>query len=284
MTADLATREHPGRPATSAAGPSLRAPRLTAVGRALVPLTLIALSSLAPLGDETDWPARVLLAGLAAGTLLCAISGHRANARLGLGLTATVAAGALLPWQVGWWPIPGVVGVTVYLLAHAWAGEAPHRHHPVLRLGRLSAAGIGLVLGVAVCSAATLMIFSWFNPPRLGTGARLLEGMAPWSLVTAGMVFAAVNAFVEEVLFRGIVQQHLARVLGNWPAVLTQALAFGILHLNGYPYGLIGVALASVYGLILGALRLHSGGLLAPWLAHACADAVIFTLIVHTAL
>src|SRR5918992_4969724 len=135
MTADLATREHPGRPATSAAGPSLRAPRLTAVGRALVPLTLIALSSLAPLGDETDWPARVLLAGLAAGTLLCAISGHRANARLGLGLTATVAAGALLPWQVGLWPLPGMVGVTVYLLAHRLAGGDSGRHHPVFRLG-----------------------------------------------------------------------------------------------------------------------------------------------------
>jgi len=283
MATDLST--HLGPPATRVAGPAVRAPRLTVVRLAVVPLTLVALSSLSPLvGDEADWPARVLLAGLAAGTLLCALSGHRASARLGLALTATVAAGDLLPWQVGWWPLPGLVGVTVYLLAHAVARDAPGRHHHALRFGRLSAVEAGLVLGVVACSTATLVIFSWYNPPRLGTGARVLEGMGPGSLVTAGVAFAAVNAFVEEVLFRGVVQQHLAGILGNWPAVLTQALAFGILHLNGYPYGAVGVTLASVYGLILGALRLRSGGLLAPWLAHACADAVIFTLIVHIAI
>jgi hypothetical protein len=42
------------------------------------------------------------------------------------------------------------------------------------------------------------------------------------------------------------------------------------------------VALASVYGVSLGALRVRSGGLMAPFIAHVCADAVIFVLIVQT--
>jgi len=43
------------------------------------------------------------------------------------------------------------------------------------------------------------------------------------------------------------------------------------------------VALAAVYGLMLGAMRLRSGGLLAPWIAHVLTDLVIFVLIVKTA-
>jgi membrane protease YdiL (CAAX protease family) len=285
MATDLAMREDmrgPHAPGATASAP--QGPRLTALGRAVLPLALVFLSSLTPfVGNETDWPGRGLLAGLAALTLLCAITGHRATARLGLGLTATVAAGALLPWQVGWWPLPGLVGVGVYLLAHAVAGHEPGRHHPILGFGRLAAAEAAMVLGLVVGSAVALLFFFWSAPPRLGTGAGFLETMTPWTLVTAGLVFAAVNAFVEEVLFRGAIQHHLAGALGNWPAVLTQALAFGMLHLNGYPYGPVGITLAAVYGLLLGALRLRSGGLLAPWIAHACTDAVIFVLIVHTA-
>jgi membrane protease YdiL (CAAX protease family) len=130
---------------------------------------------------------------------------------------------------------------------------------------------------------SVLLVFSRLAPPHLGTGARFLVALSPGSLVAVGVAFAVVNAFVEEVLFRGAVLHHLGHVLGSWPAVLVQALAFGTLHLNGYPYGLAGVALASVYGLLLGALRLRSGGLLAPWIAHVCADAVTFVLIVQTA-
>jgi membrane protease YdiL (CAAX protease family) len=216
-------------------------------------------------------------------TLLAAATGRPASTRLGLGLTATVAAGAMLPSQLGWWPLPGLVGACVYVVAHLAARTDPTRDTAILRLGRLTAAHAWMVAGLAVSSGAVLLIFSRLAPPRLGTGASFLLDMTPWTLVAAGVTFAVVNALVEEVLFRGAVLHHLGRVLGNQPAVFVQALAFGIIHLNGYPHGLVGATLAAIYGLLLGALRLHTGGLLAPWLAHLCADAVIFALLVDAA-
>ena len=63
-----------------------------------------------------------------------------------------------------------------------------------------------------------------------------------------------------------------------------QALSFGVAHIQGFPRGALGVALAAVYGLLLGVLRLRAGGLLAPVLAHIGADAVIYALILATAL
>jgi membrane protease YdiL (CAAX protease family) len=169
----------------------------------------------------------------------------------------------------------------VYLLSATLAGET--RGSQPVRLGRLAAADIWMVAGVVLTTASVLLVFFQVAPPRLGTGASLLTTLRPWSLVIAGIAFALLNALVEEVLFRGAVLHHLGDTLGWWTAAVVQALAFGMLHLNGYPYGPLGVALAAVYGLILGVMRLRSGGLLAPWIAHVLTDIVIFVLIVKTA-
>ena len=288
MAIDVAVREaEGGRPADLVIPAVTSTPRwLVAVGRSLLPLALVVLTSLAALvgSDASGWPGRSVLAGMVVVTLACVVTGRTGTAQLGLGLTATVAAAALLPWQVGWWPLPGVVGVSVYIVSHLVVSGRAAGHRTILRFGRrLTTAEAWVVVGLVVSSASVLLVFSRLAPPHLGTGARFLVALSPSSLVAVGVAFAVVNAFVEEVLFRGAVLHHLAHVLGSWPAVLVQALAFGTLHLNGYPYGLVGMVLASVYGLLLGALRLRSGGLLAPWIAHVCADAVIFVLIVQTA-
>jgi CAAX protease family protein len=272
MATDLAVRDGEGGLSGSDSPAGRPRPKLA---RALLPLALVALTSLTALvGSDA-----LVTTGLVALTVVCAVTGHPGSARLGLGLTATVAASALLPSQVDWWPLPGLVGVGVYVLSQLLAG----RHRAILRLGRMRVAEALIVVGMVAASASVLYAFSRLAPPRLGTGAQFLIGLTPWSLVAAGVAFAVVNAFVEEVLFRGAILHHLGRVLGNGPAVLVQALAFGALHLNGYPYGVTGVGLASAYGLVLGALRLRSGGLLAPWVAHVCADAVIFVLIAQVA-
>lgn len=281
MAIDLAIKENERGPVSAphASEPSAQAGWFVAVGRAMLPLALVGLASVTPfVGSDA-----AVLEGVAALTLLSAVIGHHGCARLGVGLTATLAASAFLPWQVGWWPVPGVVGVGVYLVSLAVPTGEPGRRRAILGLGRLTMAEAWMVAGLVVSSGSVLVMFSRLAPPRLGDGASLLTGLTPWSLVAAGAAFAVVNAFVEEVLFRGAVLYHLGRVLGSGPAVLVQALAFGMLHLNGYPYGLVGAALASVYGVMLGALRVWSGGLLAPWIAHVCADVVIFVLIVQAA-
>jgi len=84
-------------------------------------------------------------------------------------------------------------------------------------------------------------------------------------------------------LFRGVILSHLTAVVGSWLALAVQAAGFGVLHLHGYPYGPIGVALATGYDLLLGVMRLRSGGLLACWVAHVLADSIIFVFILQAA-
>lgn len=71
------------------------------------------------------------------------------------------------------------------------------------------------------------------------------------------LVLAGVAAVAEEVLFRGVLLKHLGRILGRHPAVVLQALLFGLIHAG---YGsLLHVGAATVFGLLLGYLALRDG-------------------------
>lgn len=90
-----------------------------------------------------------------------------------------------------------------------------------------------------------------------------------------------VNAAVEEGAYRGVVQGALEATLGvGLAALCLQAVAFGALHMNGFPRGWVGVALACIYGVMMGILRRKSNGMLAPWLGHVLTDIVIASIIV----
>ena len=86
---------------------------------------------------------------------------------------------------------------------------------------------------------------------------------------------------MEEFLFRGVVMQSLDSAFGPGSiSIVVQGWLFGAMHyLRGFPNGWRGVAMASVYGIMLGMIRRRSGGMLAPWLAHVFADLVIFAIL-----
>jgi len=88
------------------------------------------------------------------------------------------------------------------------------------------------------------------------------------------------NALMEEAIFRGVFQEALTAEWGPWPAIVIQGVLFGVVHIQGFPRGLAGLVMASGYGIALGWLRLRSGGMAASCIAHVCADATIFALLV----
>jgi len=251
--------------------------------QALLPIGLVLVISFAPFVgyNPSDGGGRAVLMGLAGLTVLAAVLRHFGSARLGLALTTTIA-GFGLPWQVSWWPLPGALGVCAYVLCHRTARDGSD-DRSAWRLGRLTRADAWAIVGLVMLSATVLLAFHNLTAPNLAFGADLVTEVPRWSLIAVAVLFASTNAAVEELLFRGAILHHLRHALGPWPAVTLQAMAFGLLHLHGYPYGPVGVVLATLYGLLLGAVRIRSGGLLGPWVAHVCADLVIFVFILQAA-
>lgn len=154
-----------------------------------------------------------------------------------------------------------------------------------LRLGGLVAAAIGA--GVAILAA--LPTSSAFDDERFV------------DLSTAEVIFEVcfripiVTALTEELLFRSVLLAVLLAALTRWSAILVSSLLFGLWHVlttlgdlgaNDVTDGLSGwgvaastlgvVAATAAAGVGFCLLRLRSGSVVAPWLAHTAINASTF--------
>ena len=131
-------------------------------------------------------------------------------------------------------------------------------------------------LSVVAWLLAAAALLSWYLllHPNI---ADIVEAFVPelplGVLIAGGLIFSMVNAAVEEGAYRGVMLHALDRSLGpGFTALLLQALAFGAIHIKGFPRGWLGVGLACIYGLLMGVIRRRAGGMFAPWIAHVFTD------------
>ena len=195
-------------------------------------------------------------------------------------MTLLLAAIGLLGVPLGIWIVIGVMW-----LASRWvpvlepsAGWLPRGQSTPLTW---------LLTGMTAAAAGTGLVLwtRWtdeFGKSTLETVATARR-LPVVTLVFAVVIFVIVNAVTEEVAYRGIAYEAAA-IFPPIAAVTAQAVAFGTLHVAGFPAGTVGVGLAFGYGLILGILRHLTGGLRLPVIAHMAADATIALVVMATLL
>ena len=121
--------------------------------------------------------------------------------------------------------------------------------------------------------AAAAVFFPTFLSVHLSKGTL---GRAA-GLIPAVLIFAAINAFNEEVYFRASILSTLKDVVGGNQALLIAAAFFGMSHyLYGSPPGVVGFLMTGFLGWLLGKGMLETRGLLWPWFIHFVADVVVF--------
>lgn len=130
------------------------------------------------------------------------------------------------------------------------------------RLGWISALAIGAGTGVFLFANGTL-------------SADALPELVP--LLPFVLLFAAMNAFAEEVSYRAALLAPLRDVVTQRQAVMLTALFFGIAHYYGIPYGIVGVIMSTVLGWFLSKSMIETQGLFWPWFIHFVQDMLIFS-------
>jgi uncharacterized protein len=148
------------------------------------------------------------------------------------------------------------------------------------RRGTIDKFAMGSIFVVSLVSAVALLLWAGWTD-NLGIGEKMVQGVSqfpkPLVILIGVPAFAALNAFSEEVVYRGILQEASLRA-GFRPAlsIVLQASAFGALHYeSGFPNGVVGYFMTLIYGTALGYLRQRSSGILVPYLTHIAADLVI---------
>lgn len=223
----------------------------------------------------------VMAVPLAAGLMLAAISVRYRNHHSLLFVvvfgSAFLVSSALLkglftwPWHLF---VPLVIAA---MAARVWKPEVR------LSLGWV-AGGSGAkmwlaALAVSILATAALVTWAELVRPDLQNFRAMVPNGNLGVLICAALGFALLNATMEELIWRGGIQSWLVEHTNITLAILIQGISFGALHWAGFPSGWSGVALATIYGVMLGWLRHAAGGLIAPIVAHILADLTIFLLV-----
>ena len=182
-------------------------------------------------------------------------------------------------WGVaGPWPLPIVVALAVYAgvvgLVPALRSSldwADWQRQPADRATRV------LFVVTVIASVIALLLYAWLAKPDVADTAGDLGELPVWAIPVVGLAFAVVNPAVEEALYRGVLYRALESETGSVRLTITaQAIAFGALHVAGFPGGAVGMGLAGIWGAVLGLFRARTGGLRWSWWAHVATNIVIF--------
>ena len=196
----------------------------------------------------------------------------------GVAFVLLMACSLLIP-TLRQWPWIWLVPLLAYFVLVACV-PCLRRSMDWLRIGKLSTASLSATVVLMVLTILVLILFRALARPDVRGFGHVLPFEAIGGVITAGVVFTVVNATLEELVFRGVLFDALRSQWGAWATVTMTALLFGLGHLRGYPPGLLGACLATLFGFAMGALRLWTDGLALPIAAHMVADATIYSILV----
>ncbi|HEX4754741.1 MAG TPA: CPBP family intramembrane glutamic endopeptidase [Candidatus Dormibacteraeota bacterium] len=128
-------------------------------------------------------------------------------------------------------------------------------------LGRASWRGVALGVGGGVALVAVSLV----GLPALVLGPRAASATLLWWAPLVSLV-----AVGEELLLRGALFSALRGEHGDIVAVAATSVLFAVIHLPLYGLGAMPIDLCA--GVFLGSLRVVSGGVAAPAVAHVIAD------------
>jgi membrane protease YdiL (CAAX protease family) len=185
--------------------------------------------------------------------------------------------------------VPVKIAVLFALLL--WARRAPGLAWEEMGLGRAEL-GAGLRLGglTALTIAGAILLFvgvpstqSFFEARNVAVDSTTQHILMPLVIIPVG------TALFEETIFRGVLLGVLLRTMSRRQAVLVSSGLFGLWHIppalhdgngHGATAGLgvvLGIVLfTSVAGVFFAVLRLRSGSLAAPVLAHAATNSCAY--------
>jgi len=145
--------------------------------------------------------------------------------------------------------------VIFLILKKEWVSEA------FWSLKKVKAAPVSLcvLLGIAL----NFFIGGVFTLLPISEQEQPFEILLGDNLVLMLFTMALISPFLEEVIFRGIVQKRLMKMMNIHAAIILQAAFFGFIHLN-----LLQGSYSFIVGLVIGAVYFWHGSIWVPTVIH----------------
>lgn len=219
-----------------------------------------------------------VLTGLVVGGVTAAASVRRSAVLAFALFSVTWVAFRVAAPQYQFWPWIMVVPLSV-VFGVQWL--TPRYSQLFWRIGDINRRTVSTAAAVALLSCGALWLWLEWMAPDLSIPRSLLPSANAGVMALALAGFAVLNALIEELIFRGLVQEAFLTSFPVAVAVGAQGALFALAHaIGGVPDGPTGVVLTFIYGTALGALRQWSKGLAVPLGVHVVTDLFIGVVLV----
>ncbi len=137
---------------------------------------------------------------------------------------------------------------------------------------------VGTQMFYGLCAGAFVGVVEFFvlRPQPIPVGGDFIRVFV-YSLIVMGVMVSV----AEELLFRGLLQGSLERVMPAWQAIGFSSIMFGLMHIGWM--NPLEVLLAYGAGVLFGYMATSTGSLIAPVTAHASGNLLLYviTFFVH---
>ena len=177
-------------------------------------------------------------------------------------------------------PFIGFPRIYWYLIVNVPLGIAA-----VVALRILGFSRMELGLNLRALPIQALVVFTGMSlgyiEYRILQPAPLASSLAWKDLWQPVLILVVCTGFLEELIFRGMMQQAVTRMFGAWWGVVYVAILFATLHV-GYR-SLSDVIFVFVVALFFGAVKAHTGSIFGVTLAHGLTNILLFLTMPHGA-
>lgn len=174
--------------------------------------------------------------------------------------------------------------IEAVLLILLLVGVGVKRQELFLAVGKLRAPAVGLrlpglgnrwlLVGPLLALLLTLLFF-FGTAAMTGTQLGALRSVLPW--LPAILLFALINAFGEEFVYRAAPLSQLWQVVGERQAVWLTAVWFGLGHYDGSDLGgAVYALMAGGVALLYGKAMVETRGIILPTVMHMATDVAIY--------
>ncbi len=157
--------------------------------------------------------------------------------------------------------IPLFIAIMMIIWQESWSREElgfTFNHLPLQAVTAISGLGFGLLQ------------YQLIRPEALTTEPTWQAALIP------ALILMVSTGYLEELMFRGLLQNAALPILGHWPSILFVASLFAVLNMSYLP--LFGVLLVFLIGLIFGLVVAHTRSIVGVTLAHGIMNIMLFLI------
>ncbi len=148
-----------------------------------------------------------------------------------------------------------------------------------LKLGKWDKTSFILMVAVIIFASTALILWYKLLKPDISDFKAMFSNMPASSMIASALFFSLTNAFAEEVLFRGMIRDGLLVYCKPIMEVLITSALFALIHIQGFPRGVVGIIMVFIWGISLAIMRNRTKGMLFPYITHVFADLTIFFIL-----